>query len=122
MFGTVAAEAAYRHGDEWLDQLIRYLQGNLDYLIEFISTHIPQIKVIPPEGTYLVWLDCRDLGLGKEELDRFMIEQAGLSLNAGHMFGPGGEGFQRVNFACPRPLLEKALNQLADAVRGYQSL
>lgn len=115
-FGAVALEAAYRHGGPWLDALMDYLKGNLDALASFIETRIPSIKVIRPEGTYLVWLDCRQLGLGVKELDEFMLHKAKVAFDEGHIFGPGGEGFQRVNIACPRTVLLQALEQLERAV------
>jgi cystathionine beta-lyase len=120
VFGVVAAEVAYQQGDDWLDQVIEYIRGNLDYLTAYLEKHIPEIKVIPPQGTYLVWLDCRELGMDPKALNRFMVEKARLALNDGTMFGPGGEGFQRINIACPRAILRKALQQLEDAVHTYK--
>jgi cystathionine beta-lyase len=120
VFGVVAAEYAYRHGGPWLDALLEYLQGNLEFLMDYIHTHIPSIKVVRPEGTYLVWLDFRELGLGKKELDDFVVQRAKVALDRGHMFGTGGEGFQRMNIACPRALLEQGLKQIADAVDTFR--
>jgi cystathionine beta-lyase len=117
IFGLVALEAAYRYGDEWLTQLIDYLQKNLMFLTEYIETRIPRIKVIQPEGTYLVWLDCRDLRMDSMELRRFMREEARVGLDDGFVFGPGGEGFQRMNIACPLTILEEALGRIESAVR-----
>ncbi len=119
IFGFVAAEAAYNHGDEWLIQLMDYLEGNLKFLQEFVSRHIPGIRVIPPQATYLIWLDCRQMGLSRNALHSFMIHQAGLGLNDGPQFGIEGEGFQRINIACPRPILYEALVKLQDAVEKY---
>ncbi|WP_018130778.1 MalY/PatB family protein [Effusibacillus pohliae] len=117
-FGVVALESAYRHGEEWLEQLIEYLQGNVDLVSRYCQERIPQIKVIEPEGTYLVWLDCRELGLSAGELDRFMLDRAKVAMNGGHMFGQGGEGFMRMNIACPRALVEQALRQIEQAVQS----
>lgn len=121
-FGVVATEAAYRHGDEWLDQLLMYLQGNLDFLTEYIETHIKGIKVIQPEGTYLVWLDCRELGMDTKGLQEFMGKQAKVAVNQGHVFGPGGEQFIRLNMACPRSLIEEGLERIAKAVSSCRSI
>ena len=118
IFGFTALEAAYSEGEEWLRQLMLYLQENLDFLTGFIQQHLPLIKVIKPEATYMVWIDCRELGMNKEELRDFMIRRAGLGLSDGFLFGEEGEGFQRINIACPRSVLEKALCQLRDAVDG----
>jgi cystathionine beta-lyase len=115
-FGAVAVEAAYDHGEEWLDQVLDYLAGNLRYLETYISKHIPQLDVVRPEATYLVWLDCRRLGLGKEELKRFMLDEARVYLSEGFHFGPEGEGFERMNIACPRSILAEALERIKKAV------
>ncbi len=116
-FGLVAMEAAYRYGGEWLDELRGYLSANLRYLTAFLAREAPQIKVVQPQGTYLVWLDCRELGLQTEELSRFMREDAKVGLDDGHIFGPGGEGFERINIACPRSVLQEGLQRIAGAVR-----
>ncbi|HAF30952.1 MAG TPA: cystathionine beta-lyase [Bacteroidales bacterium] len=116
VFGTVASEAAYAHGDEWLNQLMEYLSKNLDFLENYLAKNIPQIKMIRPEGTYLVWLDCSNLNLKGKELTKFMIEEAGLGFNDGRIFGAGGEGFIRMNVACPKQTLLNALNKLEQAV------
>lgn len=116
VFGTVASEAAYNYGDEWLDQLMDYLSGNLDFTQKFLNEKIPQIKMIRPEGTYLVWLDCSELNLNEKDLKEFMIEDAGLGFNDGRMFGTGGEGYMRMNIACPKQTLLNALISLEKAV------
>ena len=116
VFGYTALEAAYRYGDEYLSQLLQYLKGNIDYVIKYVEDNIPKIKVIKPEGTYLLWVDMRGLGLSSEELNTFLIEEAGLGLNDGRMFGEGGGGFQRVNIGCPRKFVEEALIKLKDAI------
>lgn len=114
--GAVACEAAYRGGQEWLDQLRAYLLENLNFLRAYLQEKIPQIYLVEPEGTYLVWLDCSELGISGKELDQFIVEKAGLWLDGGAMFGPSGADFQRVNIACPRATLELALDKLKAAV------
>mgnify|MGYP001440996648 CR=1 FL=1 len=117
-FGMVALEAAYTHGEEWLTQVMDYIAGNLRYLRDFVAEHLPQIEVIEPEGTYLVWLDCRGLGLGKAELERLMLDEAHVFMNEGYIFGREGEGFERINIACPRSILAEALQRIKAAVQG----
>ena len=114
--GAVACEAAYRGGQEWLDQLRAYLLENLNFLRAYLQEKIPQIHLVEPEGTYLVWLDCSELGISGKELDQFIVEKAGLWLDGGAMFGPSGADFQRVNIACHRATLELALDKLKAAV------
>ncbi len=115
-FGVVALEAAYNHGEEWLSQVLDYIMGNLRYLEEYIAEYLPQIKVVPLEGTYLVWLDCRSLGLGKLELEQMMLEEARVYLDEGYIFGTEGEGFERVNLACPRSVLVEALERIRNVI------
>lgn len=117
-FGLAAMEAAYNCGDEWLEQLLAYLQGNLDFLNHYFENRIPGIKIIKPEGTYLVWLDCRELGMDKMALRGFFRNKARLALEDGFVYGPGGEGFQRMNIACPRSTLTDALGRLEKAVNS----
>ncbi len=118
--GLVACQAAYEHGREWLDELKIYLKSNLDYARAFFAERLPQIKLIEPQGTYLIWLDCSDLGLSDEELNDIIINKAKLWLDSGTMFGKDGEGFQRINIACPRKTLKKALEQLENAVKNIK--
>ncbi len=116
IFGTIAMEAAYSKGADWLEQLLSYLQGNADLLVEFTESNLPGITVRSPEATYLAWIDMKNLGMKSKELRRFMINEAKIGCNDGSGFGPGGTGYQRMNFACPRSTLEKALDQLKQAV------
>jgi len=116
VFGITALEAAYRHGAPWLDELLVYLEGNAQYLTEFIATNIPAITVDKPQGTYLAWLDCRNLKLSQQELVQFFAQKAKVGLNDGITFGHQGTGFMRLNFGCPRPLLAEGLNRIALAV------
>ncbi|MCM1543299.1 MAG: pyridoxal phosphate-dependent aminotransferase [Blautia sp.] len=115
--GLVACEAAYRYGRDWLDQLLVYLKGNLDFARDFIGREMPGVKLVEPEGTFLLWLDCRGLQISDDELDRLVTEKAKLWLDGGRMFGPCGSGYQRINMACPRATLERALRQFADALK-----
>ena len=117
-FSSVAIETAYREGREWLEQLLEYLSGNMEFVKEYCRQHIPQIKPNLPDATYLVWLDCRELGLSNEQLRKFMIEKAKIGLNEGNTFGRSLSGFMRLNVACPRSVLEKALGQLEAAVKA----
>jgi len=112
IFGVVASEAAYRHGTEWLDDLMAHLKGNIDYVTTFLREKIPAVKLVPPEATYLLWLDFRELGIPDKELKKIIIEKAGLGFNEGRMFGPGGHGFQRMNVACPAATVEQAMERL----------
>jgi cystathionine beta-lyase len=118
LFGLVAMEAAYRYGDEWLEQLLGYLQKNLDFALEYFRQKIPKIKPIKPHGTYLLWLDCRPLGMDDMTLRRFMREKARVGLDDGFVFGAGGSGFQRMNIACPRSILQEALRRIEAAVNS----
>jgi cystathionine beta-lyase len=115
LFGQVAAMAAYRHGQEWLDQLLVYLEGNRDYLVDFIRQELPCISVGKPEGTYLAWLDCRNAGLGSNP-SQFFLEKARVAMNNGDDFGQPGKGFVRLNFGCPRAMLAQALDNMKIAV------
>ena len=115
-FGIAATEAAYNHGDTWINELLDYISSNIDFVENYLKKHVPQIKMIRPEGTYLIWLDCRDLNLSDDELNRFFIEKANLGLNEGRTFGTGGNGFMRMNVACPKSIIEKALLNLKEAI------
>ncbi|MDR1412691.1 MAG: pyridoxal phosphate-dependent aminotransferase [Actinomycetes bacterium] len=117
LMGIVACRAAYEGGEDWLEELLVYLQGNFDYLDERLRAEIPAIKLVAPEGSYLAWLDCREMSLGHRELDDFMVKEARLWLDGGTMFGPEGAGFQRMNLACPRATLSEALDRLTTATR-----
>jgi len=116
IMGLVAMEAAFDKGDVWLEQFLNYLQGNYDFLFDYFIKYIPKIKVIEPEGTYLVWLDCRELGMNQAELTDFMNHKARVGLDHGFVFGPSGAGFERINIACPLSLLEEALKRIETAV------
>lgn len=114
--GLAACQAAYEEGESWLKQLKEYLQGNLSYVREYLKENLPQISLIEPEGTYLLWLDFRKLGLTEPEREELIVKKAKLWLDSGAMFGEDGEGFERINIACPGSILEKALHQLKYAI------
>ena len=116
VLGFTAMEAAYRYGDEWLEQVLDYLQKNLDFMQDYFTKRIPRIKIIRPQGTYLVWLDCRELGLDNLALRCFMREKAKVGFDDGFIFGGGGSGFQRMNIACPLSILQEALSRIEKAV------
>lgn len=117
-FSVVAMETAFREGEEWLDQLLPYLSENFDFVAGYCRERIPKIKTFAPDATYLMWLDCRALGLDDEALRSFMIQKAGLGLNDGRSFGRSLSGFMRLNAACPRSVLRQAMGQLEAAVAG----
>jgi cystathionine beta-lyase len=116
MFAPIATIAALQHGEEWRQQMLQYVEGNIDFLIDFCQEHLPQIKPLRPQASFLVWLDCRDLGLNHKELNDLFINKAHLALNDGEMFGPGGEGFMRLNVGTQRSVLKEALEQLKESI------
>jgi len=118
VFGQAAFETAYRYGEDWLRELLEYLHKNLEFTIQYFEKRIPKIKVIRPEGTYLVWLDCQALGLDEKKLKDFMTKRAKVGLDDGPIFGRGGQGFQRLNIACPRATLELGLRRIEEAVNS----
>jgi len=122
IFGDVALEAAYQYGEEWLDQLIYYLTGNIRYAEEFINNELADISLIKPEATFLLWLDFRKKDIPPEQLNKYMQEKAGLGLSDGLLFGPDGKGFQRMNIGCPKSILEKAMQQIKLAFDPVNSL
>ena len=117
VFAFPAVEAAYSNGTDWLDQCLDYIQGNIDYVDSFLKENAPKIKAIRPMASYLIWLDCRELGLNHEELNSFFVDKAGLALNDGEMFGREGAGFMRMNVGTQRSVVELAMNQLAEAYK-----
>jgi cystathionine beta-lyase len=117
-FGIVALETAYNEGEEWLDQVLEYLNGNMQFIDAFVKERIPEIKFIKPEGTYLAWLDFSSLGLSEIELEKWMQNDVKLALDEGYIFGKGGEGFERFNVACPREILEEALTRIEKAMKS----
>ena len=117
VYGTTAAFAAYSEGREWLDQLKEYLAGNVDFVRSYLAEHLPAVKLVEPEGTYLLWLDCSALPYDTAERQRRIEEQAKLWLDTGAMFGPEGEAFERVNIACPRVTLEEGMKRFCEALK-----
>ncbi len=120
-FSLTAMETAFRQGEEWLEQLLPYLSENFDFVVDYCRRHIPQIKTYAPDATYLMWLDCRELGLSDQQLHDFMIEKARLGLNDGCSFGRSLHGFMRLNAACPRSVLKTAMKQLESAVNALMA-
>ncbi len=116
-FGITALENAYNHGEEWLEQLHDYLEGNIQFITEFLQKNIPDVQLIQPEGTYLAWLDFKKLGINDETLKEIMIEDAAVGFDEGPVFGTGGEGFMRMNFACPRSMLEEGMKNIHHALK-----
>ncbi len=115
IFGTEALIAAYDHGEEWLEQLLNYLETNTKYVVDFAKKHSEKLEVIIPESTFLIWVDCRKTGWTVKEINDFFINKANVAVNEGSIFGPGGEGFIRLNVGCPLSVVEKALNQIKEA-------
>ncbi|MFW9905597.1 MAG: MalY/PatB family protein [Candidatus Thorarchaeota archaeon] len=113
-FGALALQVAYDEGEEWLNSLIQVLERNLNFLKSFLNKNLPSVAVIEPEGTYLVWLDFRALKVDHKELEKKMLEEAKLALDSGYKFGPGGEGFERINIACPLTILEESLERISE--------
>lgn len=117
-FSIPAAIAAYQYGEEWLEQLLIYLSGNMKFIRNFCKERLPELKPNAPEATYLNWIDARGLGMDDSALKRFCVDKAKVAFGEGRDFGQGGEGFLRLNAACPRSVIEKALSQMEQAVRG----
>lgn len=118
VMGLVATKAAYEHGDEWYRAMLKYVSDNIDYTKEFIRERLPKVKLVENEGTYLLWLDFRELELSEIELEDLIIKKAKLWLDSGRIFGTAGKGFQRINVACPRKTLTEALEKLELAVKS----
>lgn len=120
IFGIAGLEAAYKQGHEWLNQMLHYIEDNLEWLKHEFQEKTPEIKVIEPEATYLAWLDLRELGMNDKELQTFLAEKARVGLNNGARFGKGGEGFMRINFAAPRAVVEEGVRRITRAVRLHR--
>jgi cystathionine beta-lyase len=118
IMGYTAALAAYRDGQAWLDDLVRYLEANRDFLVEYVRRHLPGVSVTSPEGTYLAWLDCRSAGPAAADPFTFFLERAKVAFNDGALFGPGGQGFVRLNFGTPRSILTEGLERMRRALGG----
>ncbi|HUX58530.1 MAG TPA: PatB family C-S lyase [Bacteroidales bacterium] len=116
IFGTIASIAAYSNGHKWLDALLDYIDHNIDFVENYCRKMIPEIIPVKPEATYMIWLDCRKFGMTGKELNRFFVDKAGVGMNEGSSFGPGGEGFMRMNVATPHQTVMKAMEQIGKAV------
>lgn len=117
-FATIGAEVAYTHGEEWLNQLLKYIEASVEAVEEFVAEHIPQIKVFRPQASFLLWLDCRQLNLSHDELVDLFVNKARMALNDGTMFGKEGEGFMRLNIGSPRKVILDSLARLSDAIKS----
>lgn len=115
-FSLVATEASYNNGESWLESFLEYLESNIDFAIKYINENMPKLKVRKPEGTYLLWVDFSALGLSDEELESILVQKGKVALNQGNSFGIGGSGYQRINLACPRSMLEEALIRIKNAI------
>jgi cystathionine beta-lyase len=115
VMGYTGALAAYRDGKPWLDEVLRYLEANLDFLLQYVEAHLPGISMSKPEGTYLAWLSCHEAGIPGNPHE-FFLKRARVAVNDGAAFGRGGEGFVRLNFGCPRSLLTEALDKMKEAL------
>ncbi|WP_418661058.1 MalY/PatB family protein [Bacteroides ilei] len=120
LFAPIATVAAFSQGDEWRKAMLHYIEGNVNFVTDYCATHIPSVKPLRPQASFLVWLDCRALKLDHEQLVDLFVNKARLALNDGEMFGTEGKGFMRMNVASPRSVLEKAMEQLREAVGGLQ--
>jgi cystathionine beta-lyase len=120
IFGTIASVAAYSHGHQWVDALLDYIDHNVDYVKDFCGKMIPEIIPVQPEATYMIWLDCRKFGMTGKELQHFFVNRAGIGMNEGSTFGPGGEGFMRMNVATTHQTVMKAMEQIEKAVAGLR--
>lgn len=116
IFGLTAAQAAYESGDEWYDAATAYIKSNIDFAADFVKNNLPGVRLIDTQGTYLIWLDFRNLGINAVELDDILINKAKLWLDSGKIFGKAGEGFQRINTTCPRSILKEALSRIAKVI------
>jgi cystathionine beta-lyase len=122
VFGTVAFEAAYTHGEEWLNQLLAYLKGNVELVKSYFSEHLPAIKVIEPEGTYLLWLDFSVLNLDDKELSRILVEEAKVALNKGVSFGENGKSYMRLNIGSPQEVILDGLERIVSTFKKYEPI
>ena len=120
IFGTTASIAAYSHGHQWLDALLDYIDHNIEFVVDYCRKMIPEIVPVPPEATYMIWLDCRKFGMTGKELQNFFVTKAGVGMNEGSTFGPGGEGFMRMNLAATHQTVIKAMEQIEKAVAGLR--
>ena len=116
LFSPIATIAAFKHGEQWRREMLEYVEGNIEFIEEYCRKYIPQIRPLRPQASFLVWLDCRGLDMNHDELIDLFVNQAGLALNDGEMFNPGGKGFMRLNVGTQRQILEKAMEKLKEAL------
>lgn len=116
MISALGAEVAYTHGEQWLDEMLEYIEGNIDFAIDYVERHVPGVSIVRPQASFLLWVDFRGLGLCQKGIMDMLLDQAHLALNDGTMFGRQGEGFARLNIGCPRSVLNDALGHIRDAV------
>ena len=120
IFGTVGLEVAYKEGEEWLDQVLEYIEGNIDYAVDYINNKIPGVRVDRPESTFLLWLDVRTLNKDADEINDALIKVGKVALNDGRPYGEGGDGFFRLNIGCSRSVLEEGLRRIEKAVLSLE--
>lgn len=120
-FGLEAIRAAYKYGDEWLDSLMEYINGNLEFLLNYVEENIPKVKVMVPDATYLVWIDFSDYKIDSRTLHKTLKYEGKIWLDEGYLFGKAGEGFERINIACPRKTLEEGLKRIEDCINKMDS-
>ena len=120
LFAPIATMAAFEHGESWRQQMLTYLEGNIDFVVDYCRKHIPELNPLRPQASYLLWLDCRALGLSHTQLLDLFINKAHLALNDGEMFGIEGHGCMRMNVGCPRSMLERAMKQLETAIKNIR--
>ena len=120
IFGALGLEAAYSKGEAWLDQMLEYVEENIDYAVDYIESNIPEIKLVKPEATYLLWLDFRSLNKTADEIRDALLKTGEIILNDGRPYGQGGEGYFRLNVGCPRPTLEEGLKKIGKAVEALK--
>jgi len=120
IFGTIASIAAYSYGHEWLEALLDYIDRNIDFVVDYCHKMIPEIVPVMPEATYMIWLDCRKFGMTGKELQNFFVRRAGIGMNEGSTFGPGGEGFMRMNLGTTHNTVKKAMEQIEKAVSALR--
>jgi cystathionine beta-lyase len=120
IFGNTASTAAYTHGHKWLDALLDYIDNNIEYVKDYCRKMIPEIIPVQPEATYMIWLDCRKFGMSAKDLQNFFITKAGVGMNEGSTFGPGGEGFMRMNLGTTHQTVMKAMEQIEKAVASIR--
>jgi cystathionine beta-lyase len=118
LFAPIATIAAFKYGEEWRKEMIAYIEGNIEFVINYCAEHLPMIKPLRPDASFLVWLNCRELKLSHDQLVDLFVKKAGLALNDGAMFGKEGDGFMRLNIASPRSVLAEALKKLEKAIKG----